>query len=111
MVASGHRRHLVVKWFVFQTIVGTIAFWWIGTWADVKGYGAAPGVLALGVAYLTTLLVARLADWRWRRFDRSVRVGEKLQRQHLALPSVRRARQITEELTRSRIGKDVNKLI
>lgn len=49
-------------WYAFQIAVISGTVYWIGTWADLKEYGAAPWVVGAFVAFVATGLLARLID-------------------------------------------------
>lgn len=93
-----------VFWFGFQIAIAGLTFWWISTWADVTEYGAAPGIVAMFVAFVASGLLFRLIET-----VRTNRIGVVDQRKRETGGAVRGrigTRQLPQHPGRLGIGQD-----
>ncbi len=102
------KQMIQVFWFGFQIAVAGLTFWWISTWADVAEYGAAPGIIAMFVAFVASGLLLRLIE-----AVRASRVGVIDQRKRQT-GSAARGRisggQLPQHPSRLGIGQDRGKI-
>ena len=90
-------------WMVFQAAIAAPVYYFCAV--TLHGQGLAPGIVAMGFAFLITLAIVSILDW-----SRRLRERNQLQRDGRER-ALRSASSSPEQVSRPRIGQDIRKLI
>ncbi len=90
-------------WMLFQAAIATPVYYFCSV--TLHGQGLAPGLVAMGFAFLVTLAIVSILDWSRRLRERNQLKRDARER------ALWGASSSPEQVSRPRISQDISKLI